>query len=288
MWPIVLLLSLTHCAGAPPEHRDPAKSKGEAQNTPLKKNPALKAENVSRHKIDEDFKKAFPKLHRTLTHKARKIQPPPQPPKPNEKIKARLRPDIYKKIIHDSYVATNAQFTDIKDPRRPGLREFQYYMSMFVAADFELTRKTLIDPRNYKNLVPFVDHARFQKEQNDLDLAGGVMGFKMRSMIRFYEKSKEWIRFKIIGGSFVNMWGDIYFEDRGEKGTLVFMEGRRQGRRWPPTFVMTQGGEIVLSITARKMRKYIEKLGRTATERAAKKGPQKDESGRLPQPRSRY
>src|SRR5690606_3738948 len=117
--------------------------------------------------------------------------------------------------------------------------------------------EVLTDYVVFKEIVPFVESASFDKNTNVLELIGGELGFTMHSLIRFEERHERWIRFEMIAGSFRGMKGDLVFEAAGEKGAVVMLTGELPGRTWPPAFVMERGAVIALTVTAGNMRSYI-------------------------------
>jgi len=177
--------------------------------------------------------------------------------RPQPTIQSLLKANIYQELVRNREIVTHAAFEDKKNLKKDH-SYYEFYVSMMVRADYGLARKLLLDAEIYARLVPLVDKASWNKKTRVLDIAGGVMGYRMHSQILFIEESENWLSFTFIGGTFTGMKGTILFEDRGEKGTLVYFGGHHSSRRWPPKIVMTLGGEIAMSVTGRSMRKYIE------------------------------
>ena len=205
----------------------------------------------------------------------------PNPQAPS--IASLLKPRHYNDILQKREVLAVAAF---KDPPPPGervakeQRYYQFYAAMLVRADFDLSRRMLADPAIYKRVVPFVSQADFDARTGILKIAGGVLGYRLKSHLRFRQRSPGWVSFQVVAGHFLGLKGNLYFEDRGEKGTLVYFGGRHISRQFPPAFVMTRGGEIALSISGRKMRGYVEGQSRkTGSQR-------KQDDSQIPQPRS--
>lgn len=159
---------------------------------------------------------------------------------------ARLR-----SAIEEREIVTNA---DLEDGKR-----YSYYTAMLVNAGLARTREVLTDYRLYAEMVPYVDRALYNAKTGILDLEGGIWKFRLASSIRFEEKSDRWIQYRIVAGHFAGLTGDILFESRGEKGTLVMMRGALEAEQWPPAFVIEQGAQIVFGFTAKRMRSYLEK-----------------------------
>jgi len=175
-----------------------------------------------------------------------------------------LKPNVYREVLKERVVATHASF-EKKKFLRQGESFYEYYMSMLVRADFDIARNLLVDASIYARIIPFVNETKWDEKNQILDIKGGVLGYTLVSKIKFTEKTANWLTFQFIGGHFMGMNGNIHFEDRGEKGTLVWFGGQHRGQKWPPKWIMTYGGEIALSVTGRKMRKYVEsqaKVGR--------------------------
>jgi hypothetical protein len=152
-------------------------------------------------------------------------------------------------------------------------------------ANLTVTHRVLTDYTIFARIVPFVKTAEYNAENHILDLRGGIFGFELHSLIQFHERGPRWIQYEIVAGSFRGLKGQLVFENIAVPGrtdqTAVYMEGDHASQEWPPAFVMEQGAEIVLSVTARKMRSYL--VEQKETEKAEKP---KNGQDTLPQPRS--
>lgn len=135
---------------------------------------------------------------------------------------------------------------------------YSYYAAMLVHADLERTRRILTDYQLYSKIVPYVDRTDYSPITRILDVQGGIWKFRLRSWVRFEERGDRWIHYRIVGGHFHGLEGNMYFESAGEKGTLVYFNGDQDGKEWPPKFVIERGAEIVFGFTARRMRNYLE------------------------------
>jgi hypothetical protein len=181
---------------------------------------------------------------------------PLEPPK----IQTLLKPQVYKRVL-DREVMTHASLDAVPD--QEGMKKYSYYAAMLVRAGFDFTRRIMTDYQLYSKMIPYVDEATFDKRTRVLKLAGGIWNFKLLSWLRFEEVSPRWLKYEIIQGHFQGLKGDIFFETQGEKGTIIYLRGDLTGTRWPPTFVVERGAEIVFDFTGRKMKKYIEEVKTT-------------------------
>ncbi len=108
-------------------------------------------------------------------------------------------------------------------------------------------------------MVPYIYKTEFDAKNGNLFLEGGIFRYRLQSIIHFDEKAPGWVRYRIIGGHFIGMEGNILFESRGEQGTLVAFDGEIQGSGFPPRFILEKkGAEIVFGYTTSKMRSFVE------------------------------
>jgi hypothetical protein len=167
-----------------------------------------------------------------------------------------LKPEALRRIIDNREIVSSASLDDL--PGDTGLRKYSYYASMLVHSSLTHTREALTDYRAYARMVPYIDKADFVHPPDLIEIEGGIWKFKLRSRVLFFDRGRNWIHYRIVGGHFRGLEGDLLFESRGEKGTLVYMSGEQTGSDWPPKFVITKGAEIVFAFTAKRMRSYVE------------------------------
>ncbi len=160
-----------------------------------------------------------------------------------------MKRSIYQRVLNDREIEVNAKLVD---------RKYSYFSVMRVNRGVQHTRNVLTDYRIYAKLVPYIDQAEFEEGTQTLTLKGGIWKFMLSSRIRFEERGKNWIHYRVISGHFSGLEGNFYFESLSDKGTLVYFEGSQIGDRWPPQFVIERGAEIVFGFTARRMRNYVE------------------------------
>ena len=194
-------------------------------------------------------------------------------------IASSIKPKLWKRMLEDKEVIVNAKLEEL--PEKPS-KKYSFYAGMLVGASLAQSRKVLMDYKLYANMIPYIDKAEYSLEDKNLKLEGGIWKFKLRSQVEFTEKSDRWIHYKIVGGHFLGLTGDIYFEPRPEKGTLVYFQGEQTASFWPPKFVIERGAEIVFEFTAKRMRSYIE------SQKKMDKGIKANEQRRqeIPQPHS--
>jgi hypothetical protein len=195
------------------------------------------------------------------------------------RISGLLKSQQYKGVMEDREIVTRARLEPFLDSKK-----YQFYASMLVGSHVKESYTALTDYKLYAKLVPFIESATYSPVTRILLLEGGIWNWHLSSKIRFEEHLDSWIHFEVIEGHFAGMKGNIYFESKGEKGTLVYITGELVGSHWPPAFVIEQGAEIVFGFTARRMRSYIE------SEKKAKQGAGNGNSqqGQIPQPRSHF
>jgi hypothetical protein len=166
-----------------------------------------------------------------------------------------LKSTIYRRVTEGREIMAHAKLEQLMG--KPEKR-YAFYTSMLVRAESPLTRRILTDYRLYAQLIPYVDSADYTTSTQTLRITGGIWKFKLISYIHFEEKNDRWIHYRIIGGHFTGLEGDILFERSGEKSTLVYIRGEQNALNWPPAFVIERGAEIVFEFTAKRMRSYIE------------------------------
>ena len=161
-------------------------------------------------------------------------------------IKSLLKPAVFQKIIEDQEVMVNARLAEVAgESGNSTLRKYSYYGAMKVHASLKRTRAALTDYPLYGRIIPFVDQAEYNASTQTLKVGGGYLGFRLESTVRFSQKGERWLGYRIIGGHFEGLTGDMIFETLGEKGTLVLFRGELTGRQWPPRWIIERGAEFV-------------------------------------------
>jgi hypothetical protein len=194
-------------------------------------------------------------------------------------ISSLLKPEALRRILEEREIVSNASLDDVPGDKNE-LRKYSYYASMLVHSSLSRTRELLTDYRAYARMVPYIDSADFVRAPDLIQIEGGIWKWKLRSQVLFEDRGRNWIHYRIVGGHFRGLEGDLLFESRGEKGTLVYMSGEQVGYDWPPKLVITKGAEIVFAFTAKRMRSYVEDQERQDVHQADPGGSQ------VPQPRS--
>jgi len=220
--------------------------------------------------------------------------PPPvaEPPSAPPSVEVRLKPREFKALVEDKEVVVHAKLEDqakLQDQAGKDHKKYSFSAAMLVGASTAQTRKILTDYRLYSKMIPYVEKAELNPLTQVLQLEGGIWRFKLQSWLKFDERSERWIQFRIIGGHFQGLSGDILFDSLGERGTVVQLSGMQEGKRWPPKFVIERGAEIVFGFTAKRMRSYIEsqkKADTRSSDSSSSKG-EATHDPQLPQPRSR-
>jgi len=202
-------------------------------------------------------------------------------PVPPPAISSLLKPLLWKRMMEEKEVIINASLRPVPDTE---LRKYSFYAAMMVRASLDQTRQILTNYKLYSDMIPYVDKAEYSLPDHTLLIEGGIWNFRLRSQVLFEEAMDRWIHYKIVGGHFSGLTGDIYFESKGEKGTVVYFTGGQSGTVWPPQFVIERGAEIVFGFTANRMRSYIE--SRKKPEKEVGHGQQ--DGSQVPQPRSHF
>jgi hypothetical protein len=197
-------------------------------------------------------------------------------------IASKIKPALYQKMLKDREVLKHASLDPVEERNAPtgapALREYSFYAAMAVHADLPRTRRILTNYSLYSKIIPYVDKTVYSPITRVLEIEGGIWKWRLRSFIRFDEKSDAWIHYRFVGGHFTGLEGEMLFEPSPDaRGTVVYMTGALRGRNWPPKLVIEQGAQIVFGFTAGRMRKYVE-----SQEDQAHDGT----SSQLPQPRS--
>jgi hypothetical protein len=184
----------------------------------------------------------------------------PRPPSPSPTaapippgIQSLLKPKVYQRAMARE-VMSHASLDSVRD----GLKRYSYYTVMLAHVDLRRAHRLLTDYHVYAKIIPYVDRADFNPKTQVLWVEGGIWKFRLSSWVRFQDVSERWIRYEIVGGHFRGLKGNIYFEPKDEKGTLVYLDGALEGTNWPPTFVIEQGAQIVFGFTGKRMRSYME------------------------------
>ena len=189
-----------------------------------------------------------------------------------------MKPNAYKKMIEDRDVISYATLDRIDPDTKadPPLKKYRFYAGVLIHASLQRTRAILTDYKIYSKIVPYIDKTEFKSETALLDLQGSFLSFQLKSIVHFIERTREWIQYKIVGGHFTGLVGNMYFETLGEKGTAVYFDGEHSGWHWPPAFIVEKGAEIVFGFTARRMRSYVESSTYVENEKDEKKPAQKE------------
>jgi hypothetical protein len=165
-------------------------------------------------------------------------------------------PPLMKRVIEEKEILSYAKLESL--PNHDSLKKYSFYAAMLVGNSLEQTRGTLLNYKLYPEMIHYIDRADFRSSDQSLLIVGGIWKFKLTSRVRFEQKSDRWVHFQIVEGHFLGMSGDLFFEPKAEKGTLVYIAGEQKGEKWPPRFVIERGAEIVFGFTGRRMRSYIE------------------------------
>ncbi|MEO5969996.1 MAG: hypothetical protein ABIQ95_08715 [Bdellovibrionia bacterium] len=198
-------------------------------------------------------------------------------------ISSLLKPLLLKRVLEDKEIVAHASLDKLPNsPQDNNKKKYSIYASMLVSSSVKEAYTALTDYKLYAKLVPFIESAVFSPISHILRLEGGIWSFRLSSQILFTEQLDRWIHFDIIGGHFTGLSGNIYFESKGEKGTLVYLSGEQIGTHWPPTFIIERGAEIVFGFTAQRMRSYIESTKKA--QQGAKHGDH--EERQIPEPRN--
>lgn len=184
--------------------------------------------------------------------------PTPSPsPVPNPPvIQSLVKPEIYERVMGDRQVHSYGSLDSI--PGQSEKKRYSIYAIMLVRADRSMTRRVLTDYPIYAKMVPFVEKSEYNPETHLLDIRGSILKWVMESKIRFEDRSDRWVHFTVIDGSFTGLVGDMFFESKDPKGTLVYLQGEVQGTHFPPAFILERGAEMALEFTGKRMRTYIE------------------------------
>ncbi len=167
-----------------------------------------------------------------------------------------LKPEVLKGLLEDREVMSQAAL----DEAPGGLSRYGFTTAVLIHASRKATYGALTDYSLYAKMIPYIQRADFDKNSHILKLEGGLWGFNLISQIRF-DETPDRVGYEFVGGHFRGLKGEMLFEDRGEKGTLVLLRGEQLGKEFPPKFLITRGAEIVFGFTARRMRSYVESLG---------------------------
>ena len=213
----------------------------------------------------------------------------PEPPP----IATLVLPKVLKAAVEDREVQVNAKLEDVPSAGHDEtkLRPYRFYSLVLIRASLERTRSVLTDYPLYARLVPFVEKAVPSEDGRTIELQGGVLGWKMRSIVQFEERGARALGYRIVAGAFAGMEGQAIFESRGEKGTLVHFSGSTVGSEFPPKFILERGAEIVFGFTGRRMRSYIEsredeKEAAKASAGSPTAGSENPNADPIPEPRS--
>ena len=176
-------------------------------------------------------------------------------------IRSLLKPVVYEKITSISRESVTS--TDLSPSKtQEGFKDYSLYGVMLVRASLRQTHDILTDYPLYAKMIPYVERSAYDPAHHSLSITGGIWKFQMSSEVSFEEKSPRWIHYRVIGGSFTGMEGDMMFEAFEDKGTLVFIQAKSQGKEWPPAFIVERGAEIVFGFAGKKMRSFIEEQKR--------------------------
>ena len=209
---------------------------------------------------------------------------------PVPKIATLVKASVYKQALENREVMTHAVLEDLPEvPAKPPFKvpvqpkKYSIYALMLVNARPIRTFQIMTNFSLYPKMISYIEKAELvDAKQNLVKILGGIWNFKLQSLVKFEEKNKNWIHYQVIGGHFAGLTGDMYFESMGENGTLVYLNGSVTGVKWPPTFVIERGAEIVFGFTGKRMRTYIESSPGDSKAHAE----QDAQHPNLPQPRS--
>jgi hypothetical protein len=202
-----------------------------------------------------------------------------QPP-----IASLMSPGQYREMVKEREIQARAKLEDGTD----NIQKYSFSAAMAVRSSLKHTRRTITDYSLYVKMVPYIDKAEFSPDTRILEIEGGIWKFRLKSSVQFEERGEGRIHYRIVGGHFTGLSGDIFFEGLGERGAAVYLRGEQYGSNWPPAFIIERGAEIVFGFTARRMRSYIESKESAGADAAGTDlGGRKRDVNEVPQPRSR-
>ncbi|MGE4105731.1 MAG: hypothetical protein AB7F66_00850 [Bacteriovoracia bacterium] len=164
-----------------------------------------------------------------------------------------FKPEALARVLKDREAVASAR---LDQP------DYHFSLAVLVRASRPQVWQTVTTYGLYEKLIPMIEKSEFDAKTKRLELAGGIFGFKLRSFLKFRERTPQWLEYEVVEGHFVGMKGHLITQDAGEKGVIVALLGTHASDQWPPKFVMEEGAKIVLNLTANKMRSYIEDLKR--------------------------
>lgn len=166
-------------------------------------------------------------------------------------VSSRIKPSILKKIVEDREVMTYATLNQ---------SDYSFYIGMLVKSGRKKTQTILTDYRLYAKIIHYIEKADYNSKTGVLDLVGKIWKFQLTSSILFRNHNESTVHYQVMGGHLLGLQGEIFFESYGEKGTLVYMTGKKKGGSWPPKLIIEEGAKVVFDYAGKSMRSYVENL----------------------------
>ncbi|MCM0606011.1 MAG: hypothetical protein KA715_07965 [Xanthomonadaceae bacterium] len=138
--------------------------------------------------------------------------------------------------------------------------KIKFYATFQTPVSTDQAEQVITRYDNYEKFIPFVTLSRYDARTGSLDLEGGVLGWNLKSTLQVSKIVNGKLSFEIISGHFKGLKGFMMTERTQDYKTLVLIQGELDDKnaRWPPVWVVENGGKIVFQISGNKLRSLIE------------------------------
>ena len=164
-------------------------------------------------------------------------------------------------MVEDRDAFTHADLSH--HPTKKGWKYYSFYGAIMVRASRKQVMRVLGRYDQLSEVIPYINTSRFDPKSRTLRLEGQLFKYKLWSNVLFEEEADHYLRYRFLRGHFSGMKGFLQIDPApgkwAEQYVILMLTGEVIGQKWPPAFVVEKGMEIALSVTARKMRSYIEK-----------------------------
>lgn len=138
--------------------------------------------------------------------------------------------------------------------------KLKFYATFQTSVSTDQAEQVMTRYDKYEKFIPFVSLSRYDAPTRSLEIEGGVLGWSLRSTLKLSQLKEGKLDFEIIQGHFKGLKGQMMTERTQDYKTLVLIRGELEDKtaRWPPHWVVENGGKIVFQISGSKLRNLME------------------------------
>lgn len=138
--------------------------------------------------------------------------------------------------------------------------QLNFYAAFQTSVSTDQAEQVMTQYGSYEKFIPFVSRSRYDAQTQLLEIEGGVMGWNLSSTLKMSPLKDGHLGFEIIKGHFRGLKGQMLTERSQDYKTWVLIKGELIDKttRWPPEWIIENGGKIVFQVSGSKLRGLME------------------------------